>query len=336
MIQSLEALARTTSFSGAIRVDRGDVTLHASAHGWAHRAHQVPNTVDTQIAIASGTKGLTALTVLRLVEEGSLTLHTTARSLLGGDLPLIDDAVTVEHLLAHRSGIGDYLDESGDFDVTAYLMPVPVQQLLRTSDYLPVLDGHPQVFAPGERFSYCNGAYVVLALLIERATGEPYHEVVRRCVVDAAGLTATAFLRNDMLSAGAATGYLDDATPGWSNVLHLPVRGNGDGGVYTTVGDICRLWKAVMAGHVVSVDTVQLMITPHSSPATESGSYDYGLGCWLPASGPVEWEGYDAGASFRAGHHRASDITYAVCSNTSEGAWPLANEIGRMLVDGTL
>jgi CubicO group peptidase (beta-lactamase class C family) len=337
VIESLDERARGTGFSGAVRVDRGDEVLHARAHGLAHRAHAVPNTVDTQFGIASGQKGLTALTVMRLVDDGALALHTTARSLLGDDLPLIDDAVTVEHLLAHRSGIGDYLDENGDFDVTEYLMPVPVQRLLHTSDYLAVLDGHPQQFTPGERFLYCNGGFVVLALLVERATGEAFHDVVERCVMRAAGLTATAFLRNDMLPGTAATGYLDDTTPGWSNVLHLPVRGNGDGGIYTTVGDMCRLWKAVISGDVVAPATFELMTSPHSSPATASGSYDYGLGCWLrnPQHSP-QWEGYDAGVSFRAGHDRASGITFAVCANTSEGAWPIADEIERLIVGGTL
>jgi CubicO group peptidase (beta-lactamase class C family) len=257
--------------------------------------------------------------------------------LLGDDLPLIDDAVTVQHLLAHRSGIGDYVDESGDFDVTEYVMPVPVQRLLRTSDYLHVLEGHPQVFPPGERFQYCNSGFVVLAVLIERATGESFHDVVERCVIRTAGLAATSFLRSDMLPGTAATGYLDHATPGWSNVLHLPVRGSGDGGVYTTVGDICRLWTAVVAGEVVSPEAVQSMTSPHSAPATASGSYDYGLGCWLRnPRHMLEWEGYDAGASFRAGHDRASGITFAVCSNTSEGAWPIADEITRLIEGGTL
>ena len=79
--------------------------------GLADRAHGVPFTADTRVAVASGAKGFTALTVMRLVEDGVLSLDTRARDLLGDDLPLIDDAVTVEHLLAHRSGIGDYLDE---------------------------------------------------------------------------------------------------------------------------------------------------------------------------------------------------------------------------------
>ena len=58
--------------------------------------------------------------MVSLIEDGTLELSTTARSLLGGDLPLIRDDVTVEHLLAHRSGIGDYLDEEVGHDLDEY------------------------------------------------------------------------------------------------------------------------------------------------------------------------------------------------------------------------
>ena len=64
-----------------------------------------------------------------MTPSGVLALSTLARSLLGPDLPLVDAAVTVEHLLAHRSGIGDYLDESALGSVDEYLMPVPVHRL---------------------------------------------------------------------------------------------------------------------------------------------------------------------------------------------------------------
>lgn len=114
--------------------------------------------MDTQFGIASGTKGLTALAVVSLVERGELELTTTARSVLGRDLSLVDDNVTVEDLLSHRSGIGDYFDADVVGDVTDYVIPVPVHELATTEQYIPVLDGHRQKFAPGERFSYCNSA----------------------------------------------------------------------------------------------------------------------------------------------------------------------------------
>jgi beta-lactamase family protein len=97
---------------------------------------------------------LTALTVVSLIEQGQLQRTTTARSVLAEDLPLIGDEVTVEQLLAHRSGIGDYLDEEADHALTDYVLPVPVHELASTEQYLRVLGGYPAKFAPDERFSY--------------------------------------------------------------------------------------------------------------------------------------------------------------------------------------
>jgi CubicO group peptidase (beta-lactamase class C family) len=105
--QELEAIADETGFSGVVRVDRGGQVEIEKAYGDAHRGFGIPNTVDTRFALASGTKTLTALTVASLVEDDALALDTHARSLLGDDLPLVGDDVTVAHLLAHRSGIGD-------------------------------------------------------------------------------------------------------------------------------------------------------------------------------------------------------------------------------------
>src|SRR3954452_8074064 len=193
----VDSIAADTGFSGVVRVDRDDRVELAKAYGMAHRGCRTPNTVDTRFGIASGTKGLTALTVMCLIEEGRLGLATTARSLLGEDLPLIDDTVTVEHLLAHRSGIGDYLDEDAMESATDYVLPVPVHRLATTADYLPVLEGHRQVSPPGERFAYNNGGFVVLALIAERASGSSLYDLVRTRVCGPAGMPDTEFLRSD-------------------------------------------------------------------------------------------------------------------------------------------
>ena len=111
LAETLDAVAAESTFSGVVRVDRGDEVVLETAYGFADRRWEIPNAPDTRFAMASGIKGMTALAVMSLVEVGVLDLTTTARSVLGDDLPLIDDAVTVEQLLAHRSGIGDYVDE---------------------------------------------------------------------------------------------------------------------------------------------------------------------------------------------------------------------------------
>ena len=186
-LAEVDSVAARTGFAGVVRVDRGGETIFAQAYGLACRAHEIENRIDTRFAIASGAKGLTALAVVSLIEDGALRLDTTARSVLGGDLPLIGGDVTVEHLLAHRSGIGDYLDEEAGDEITEYVLAVPAQELAATGQYLAVLDGYPAKFAPGERFSYCNGGYVVLALIAERVSGVPFHELVRQRVVRARG-----------------------------------------------------------------------------------------------------------------------------------------------------
>ncbi len=323
MEQAVDSIARATDFSGVVRIDRqGGVEL-AKAFGLADRGHGLPNAVDTQFAIASGAKGLTALTVMSLIEDGALDLETTARSVLGADLPLIDDGVTIEQLLAHRSGIGDYLDENAGHEITDHVMPVPVHELETTEQYLVVLDGHGTAFPPGERFAYCNGGYVVLALIAERTSGTPFHELVSRRVCEPAGMDDTAFLRSDDLPGRAAFGYLT-VESSRTNVFHLPVRGNGDGGIYSTAADIGSLWSAFFAGQIVQKDRVAEMVRPRSDWPEESRRY--GLGFHLHASSDVVMlEGYDAGVSFRSMHDPTSATTLTVISNTSEGAWPIVS-----------
>jgi len=319
--QEIDSIAAANGFSGVVRVDRGDGVEFSKAYGLAHRAHGIPNTADTRFAIASGGKGLTAVAVAGLIEDGSLDLSTTARSVLRQDLPLIADDVTVEQLLAHRSGIGDYLDEEAGHGVDDYVMPVPVHQLAKTQQYLAVLDGHETKFPPGERFSYCNGGYVVLALIAERASGVPFHELVRQRVCEPAGMHDTAFLRSDELPGRAALGYLAIDGLSRTNVFHLPVRGCGDGGIYSTVADISSFWSAFFAGRIVSTDWAAELVRARSDVPRQS--MRYGLGFWLAQSGVVLLEGSDAGVSFRSGHDALRGITHTMISNTS-GAWPVA------------
>jgi CubicO group peptidase (beta-lactamase class C family) len=326
---AVDEVARRTRFSGVVRVDRAGETEVEAAYGSADRAYEVPNTVGTRFGTASGTKGLTALVVMALVERGTLELGTTARSLLGDDLPLIAEDVTVEHLLAHRSGIGDYLDEDELDETTSYVMPVPVHTLETAEDYLSVLDGFPTVFPAGKRFAYNNGGYVVLAVLAERVSGIGYHELVRTLVTEPAGMVDTAFLRSDELPARAAKGYL--AVDGLrTNVLHLPVVGVGDGGVYSTVADFHAFWESLSAGRIVGADTVAEMVRPRSDRPGESKRY--GLGFHLHASGDEVWlEGSDAGVSFHTSFTPSTATTFTVVSNWTDGAWPVLRLLGERL-----
>jgi CubicO group peptidase (beta-lactamase class C family) len=293
-------------FTGVISAHEADRVLGEWAVGLADRTHGVRNTPETRYGLASGTKTFTAVTVLSLLGEGSLRLETPARQLLGDDLPLIADDVTVEHLLTHTSGIGDYLDE----EVDAFApMSVPVQQLDSTPAYLAVLDGFPTKFAAGERFSYCNGGYVVLAVLAERASGTPFAELVARRVFQPAGMTASGFHRSDLLPPGTATGYKPD---GRTNVFELPVVGSGDGGAHSTVADLHAFWLALVAGRIVEPSLVALLAERVTADAGDG--LGYGRGVWLDG-GDLIMAGGDHGVTAVSRHDRATGATVSALAN---------------------
>ena len=326
---AIDHVATETRFSGVVRVDHGGVTVFERAYGFAHRGFGVPNTLSTRFAIASGTKGLTAAMIMSLVADGVLALDMPARSLLNTDLPLVDDSVTIEQLLSHRSGIGDYVDEGLHQAVTDYVLSRPVHELATTEAYLAVLDGHAQKFAPGEQFAYCNSGYVVLALLAERATDIAFPDLVHERVCTPAGLVDTDFPRSDEPGERMALGYLE-ADGERTNVLHLPVRGSGDGGASSTAADIAALWTALDAGRIIPPDTVREMLRPRS----DADGLRYGLGFWLHPRRPIAMlEGYDAGVSFRTVHDPGRRLTHTVLSNCSPGAWPLTRRLDEILID---
>lgn len=308
--------------AGVVRLDVAGRTVLRTGFGLADRARGLPMTPETRLGMASGSKTLTALAVLSLVEDGVLALDAPVRTWLGDDLPLVGPDVTIEHLLSHRSGIGDYYDEDVEVERDAYVMPVSAHLLGDTESYLPLLDGHPPKFAAGAAFSYCNQGFVVLALVAERVAGTPFHDLVEQRVCARAGLVATAYLRSDDLPGDAALGYVSINGEVRTNVFHLPVRGSGDGGAFTTVDDMHDLWPALLGGRIVSDAMVREMVRPRSDPDEDGASY--GLGLWLdPSDGSLQLLGEDAGVSFTTVHLPQEQVTWTVLANMAGGAWPV-------------
>jgi CubicO group peptidase (beta-lactamase class C family) len=156
----------------------------------------------------------------------------------------------------------------------------------------------------------------------------PYHDLVEQRVCAPAGMVDTAFLRTDELPGRAALGYLHDEGLR-TNVFHLPVRANGDGGVYTTAADIHALWDALFAGRIVSPDTVAEVVRPRSDSPSES--LHCGLGFWLHEPDLVALHGFDAGSAFVSARDRGGRFTYTVISNKTTGAWPVSQRIEALL-----
>ena len=186
------------------------------------------------------------------------------------------------------------------------------------------------MFAPGERFAYNNSGFVVLALIAERVSGIPFERLVRGASVRArrhARHGVPALRRTGRVVPPSAistpTGYR-------TNVLHLPVLGSGDGGIYSTAADLHAFWMAMFSGRIVSTDCLAEMVRPRSDVPSESRRY--GLGFWLHRSSrAVMLEGLDAGVSFRSLHDPDAQLTYTVLSNTTEGAWPIARHLDEHL-----
>jgi CubicO group peptidase (beta-lactamase class C family) len=328
----LDRTVEETDFWGVVQVTHAGQVLYQRARGFAERAHRVHTTLETSFALASGAKSFTALAVMSLVAEGRFGLDDAARGLLGDHGELVDVGVTVRHLLAHTSGMGDYLDDATIADVEDYVLDVPVHRLAQPADFVPLLRGHStRKFPPGTGFAYCNSGYIVLALLIEHVTGRSYYDVVEERVVAPSGMRSTTFFRLDELPAAAAVGYLPKR--GWrSNYLHLPVRGGGDGGVYSTLGDLARFWSALFAESIVPSPVLRDMLRPQSAVAAPSRAY--GLGFWLaPARGAIHLEGSDPGISFRSAFEPATELLYTVISNTTSGAWPIVRELAAIVAD---
>ncbi len=321
-LSELEDAARAHDFSGAVRVERPDGIIAEFASGHADRANKRANNLTTRFAVASGVKGLTALTVMSLVESGELTLDATLTSIVGRGLLQVDEAVTIDHLLTHRSGVGDYIDEEADGDVDDHVLDsLSVHTLELPRDYLELLNAPEQKSRPGEQFAYNNSGFVMLSLVIEAITGS-YHEAVNERVLAPAGMATAAFLRTDDLPANTALGYLED---GRTNLFHLPVIGAGDGGIYLTLDDTSTFWPAFFDGRIVSRESAEAMTTVIS---VYNDKRSYGRGFWLGQEGGHVWlEGMDPGVSFQSGCFRDEGVTYSVISNTSSGVWPLVKLI---------
>ncbi len=329
---SLRAKANETAFSGVVEVETEAESFQA-AWGWRDRVNALPNTTSTRFAIASGTKGFTALGAMTLIEAGKLTLQTTAASILGRVFPELDERMTMEHLLAHTSGVGDHFDEEEIQDsVDEYLLSIPVQDLVSPFDYLPLLKEKPQKFPPGEKACYSNGGYVLLAMIIEQVSGQSFHDYLAEQVFQKAGMKRSGFFRSDSLPENTALGYLGSKHDLKTNLFTLPVIGSGDGGAYSTLDDMKSFWRHLLSYQIISQQALSPMIRMQNQIEDEF----YGQGFWIVDQGRlIALEGYDAGVSFHSSTSLDEKIRFTVISNDRLGAWPLVELIQKSLLSGS-
>jgi CubicO group peptidase (beta-lactamase class C family) len=333
-------------FSGVVHIRHRGKVVYTRAAGYADRSNELPNRVTTRFGIASGTKFFTALAIGRLIEAGTLDFSTRLVDItrLADCVPVdfdYDPAVTIRHLLTHTSGVPDYYDEEVETDVDTFSVGVPWYDLQGPRDYLAVFPEAPMKFAPGERFSYSNGGYILLGVVIEALSGMPYRDFVAQEVFAPAGMDRSGYFAMNQLPAETAWGYVEEAGGGWhTNIYNLPVIGAADGGAFTTAGDLCKLWDAFWAGEIIPEAMVEVFAAPYVRAESEGPGLWYGHGLWLwrgeegaQAGAPDEVyiTGYDAGVSFHSCVRRDHDLVISVLANTSGGAWPVVRAVNEVL-----
>ena len=329
----VESEAATHGFSGAVQVAGNGSVLFAQAFGEADRSAGVRNTVDTRFGIASGTKFVTALAAGALIDDGVLALEDRLTDVVSMPLPGVSGNVTIGHLLTHTSGVYDYLDEDVITDADQFVLPIPPATLLSPRDYLPMLCAGKAKFEPGARFSYSNGGYVLLGVALEEVSGIPFHALVEARVLRPAGMTDSSFFRFDRLPARVATGYVETKDGGWrTSAESLPIIGGPDGGMFTTVDNADRLWRAFLAGRILSPSLTSRFLAKAATNTADPHTY-YGHGHWILDDGTRMVRfiiGQDAGVSFRSNAYENGTVA-TVVSNTSQGAWPMIRAVDRWI-----
>lgn len=315
LIQSIERAAVKEEFSGVISVSRDGSVLFNQAFGYRHMKDRLPNTTGTKFGIASGTKLFTALGIGVLIERGLLSLDTAVGEIDPAYTGFIDESATIQHLLTHTSGIYDYYDEEIEQDFDHFSVEIPWSELETPGDYYPLFQGKAMKFPPGERWSYSNGGYVFLGILIEKISGLLYRDFIHEHVLLPAGMQDSGFYAFNDLPENTASGYFADRKT--TNIYQLPLRGGGDGGMYTTSADLVTFWERLFSSRILSEELTATCLKTHSTLSDTTG---YGCGIYKRLDDSLYWiSGGDAGVGFYSGYQVKQKRTINMLSNITNG-----------------
>jgi D-alanyl-D-alanine carboxypeptidase len=259
-------------FSGAILVAHNDQPIISMAAGYAIQPDILRNQPNTKFNLASVTKMLTAVAVLKLVEQGKLDLHTLI-SAYNSDLPHADK-ITLHQLLTHTAGFDRYWND-------AYRS---TRSDLRTiGDYLKLFTDEPLLFEPGTQFHYGNTGYVVIGALIEQVSGLSYYEFMKQKIFEPAGMKDTDFYEMDIPISNCAIGYTKER---WNeppdgllrnNQYIYGVKGSPSEHCFSTTDDLFLFFKKLKGYQLIGKPFVDLCFTSHARDEKPGISYGYGF-----------------------------------------------------------
>ncbi len=295
---------------GAVGKDAPGVVARVDLPGWswsgaagiAREVPRAPADPSDHARIASVSKVFTAVAILRLAEEGKLSLDDTLDRWLPSEYlarmnekGFAADRITIRDVLRHRSGIADY-DEMGVLIPAQITKPdVPVTTDAAIFDGL---DRGPAAYAPGDGFAYSNPGYILLTRIIDAASGTTYEEYLRATILGPLGMSET-YLPTDppvrTVPEPAMHALMQTEPDGpWEDFTDLYMlwdRGSGD--IISTVGDLATFHRALREGRIIGADSFAQM--RDFLPAEER--FSYGMGYQRvpsPALG-VALEGHNGG-----------------------------------------
>lgn len=317
MEELIRARVDDDTFTGAVLVARGGEIILSKGYGLANREWNIPNTPGTKFRLGSITKQFTAAAILKLAEAGKLALDDNVKRHWPA-APEAWDAVTIRHLLTHTSGIPNF---------TSF----PEMRTWRITESTPektvgYFRDKPLDFAPGERMSYSNSGYVLLAYLIERVSGRSYADYLRANVFEPLGMSDSGYDLHGTIIERRASGYTMTAQ-GLRNAPYVDMTvPSGAGALYSTTEDLLEWTQGLFGGRLLSAASLEAMTTPLLD--------NYAFGVVVGSVGgrkTVEHNGGIEGFNTHLTYYPESKVTVAVLANVNGNApGQLASQLGRL------
>ena len=269
----LAAVPEANGPGAVVLIARGEKVFVSSARGVADLEWGIPLAPSQTFAIASITKTFTAAAVVKLAEDGRLSLDDT----LSTYVPEFGDTsgITIRELLSHTAGVSDraILSEGP----TGFL-----RQDIVLADLVKQIATQPLDFNHGRRQRYSNAGYILLGAVLEKVTGKTWDAAIRDLVIAPAGLSETGYAPISTIIPGRVAGYTNDTadrTLANAEYISLSVPASA-GGLVSTVGDLHRWMRALVNGEIVSSENFRLMTTP-VIPAEGLSASPYGWGFYV-------------------------------------------------------
>ena len=264
----INQVIKENSPGAAVLVSQNGGIIYQKGFGYASLEHHVPVTVDTKFRIGSITKQFTSSAILKLQEEGKLSVNDKLSKYIP-DYPRGDE-VTIYHLLTHTSGIHNFTNKP-DF-LNYQTVSIKLEALVNS------FKNDEFDFNPGEKWSYSNSGYVLLGYIIEKVTGGFYGDYLKDKFFTPLGMNDTDVYQYGPILKHEAFGYMyvDGKLQKAHNWEGSCVAGAGS--IYSTVGDMCRWNEALFNGRMLSEESLKLAFTPVKLKGEKQPTSGYGCG----------------------------------------------------------